>query len=117
MNDKDNMYKLQQNEMEHLKTKHDIRHNSLQKEIETLNEQLIQQRKRNVDYEKMMDKERKFFHEERDKLKREHDNTIEDCNRKENNLENLYKEFQLIKLNLETRLKEMNDQSKNNEKL
>ena len=54
-----------QNEMEHLKTKLEIKHNSQKKEIDALTEQLNLQRKRNTEFDKTLDKERKIFQEQR----------------------------------------------------
>jgi len=59
--------KVMQSELEQVKSKQEIKMDSLKKEIEALSEQLNTQRKRNVDLDNIHENERKNIAEERQK--------------------------------------------------
>lgn len=89
MSDKDNLYKLQQNEVEHLKNKHEIRESSLKKEIESHMEQIQNHRKRNEEISQTLERERKSHHDEKDRLRVENENIVNENVKKDKNLESL----------------------------
>jgi len=89
--------------MEHLKSKHEIKCNTLAKEIDSLNEQLNSQKKRTFELEKLMEKEKISHQENLKRIQKSNDELKGELIEKDNNLEKMYNDFQQIKNNLEKR--------------